>query len=163
MVKRWGKNGWFLACSKYPSCKFTKPINNNDSNLKTGENEAKFAETGEICDKCGSKMVIKVGRYGRFLACSNYPTCKFTKSISTGCKCPEENCDGVILEKRTRKGRIFYGCSNYPNCKFATWNKPVQKTCKECGNTYMEEITNKNGTTSFKCPVCGTTSTEEKQ
>ena len=89
--------------------------------------EKKEAEkTGEICPECGNPLVIRTGKYGKFTACSNYPTCKYVKKeekkIVEICKCPE--CDGMVIEKRTKKGKIFYGCSNYPKCKYATWNKP---------------------------------------
>ena len=89
--------------------------------------EKKEAEkTGELCPNCGNPLVIRTGKYGKFTACSNYPTCKYVKkeekTIVEVCKCPE--CDGMIVEKRTKKGKIFYGCNNYPKCKYATWNKP---------------------------------------
>ena len=89
--------------------------------------EKKEAEkTGELCPNCGNPLVIRTGKYGKFTACSNYPTCKYVKKEEKTtvevCKCPE--CDGMIVEKRTKKGKIFYGCNNYPKCKYATWNKP---------------------------------------
>lgn len=83
-------------------------------------------ETGELCPECNSPLVIRSGKYGKFTACSNYPKCKYIKKeekkIVEVCKCPE--CEGTIIEKRTKKGRIFYGCNNYPKCKYATWKKP---------------------------------------
>jgi DNA topoisomerase-1 len=90
-------------------------------------------ETGEMCEKCGHPMVVKFGRYGKFIACSNYPACRNTKSyqIKVGVACPE--CGGDLVEKRTRRGRIFYGCSNYPECEFATWNRPLPQPCPHCG------------------------------
>ena len=98
MVKRWGKRGYFLACSSYPECRYTREVEGN------GENQV---ETDAKCEKCGSPMVIKNGKFGRFLACSNYPTCKFTRSWIQGVQCPEEGCGGLIVERRTRKGRTF--------------------------------------------------------
>jgi DNA topoisomerase-1 len=90
-------------------------------------------ETGEMCEKCGHPMVVKFGRYGKFIACSNYPECRNTKSyqIKVGVACPE--CGGDLVEKRTRRKRIFYGCSNYPECEFATWNLPLPQPCPHCG------------------------------
>ena len=90
-------------------------------------------ETGEMCEKCGHPMVFKFGRYGKFIACSNYPECRNTKSyqISTGVACPE--CGGDLVEKRTRRGRVFYGCSSYPECEFAAWNQPLPQPCPHCG------------------------------
>jgi DNA topoisomerase-1 len=106
------------------------------------EMEKKEAEeTGENCPNCGSPLVIRNGRFGEFVACSNYPTCKYIKQeerkIITACKCPK--CDGDIIEKRTRKGKIFYGCSNYPKCDAAFWNKPIDRKCPECGNLLTEK------------------------
>ena len=90
----------------------------------------------EICDKCGRKMLIKSGRFGKFLACSGFPDCKNTKPFldKIGINCPEEGCSGEIVRKKTKKGRIFYGCSNYPKCSFMTWNKPVDKKCPKCNS-----------------------------
>lgn len=136
MIVKWGRYGKFLACSNYPSCKNTKPFEEEDNSID------------EKCPKCGKDLVIKRGRFGRFIACSNYPTCKFTKPLSTGVKCPQCE-DGEIVEKQTAKGRLFWGCSNYPKCKFATWNKPLQQTCPECGNPYMEQ----KGS-NLQCPKC---------
>jgi len=89
--------------------------------------------TGEMCEKCGHPMVVKFGRYGKFIACSNYPECRNTKpyQIKTGVACPE--CDGDLVEKRTRRKRVFYGCSNYPECEFATWQRPLPQPCPNCG------------------------------
>ena len=89
--------------------------------------------TGEMCEKCGHPMVVKFGRYGKFIACSNYPECRNTKpyQIKTGVACPE--CGGDLVEKRTRRKRVFYGCSNYPECEFATWKRPLPQSCPSCG------------------------------
>ena len=108
-------------------------------------------ETGEVCPECGSPLVVRNGRYGEFVACSNYPTCKYIKKDK-----PEEvvvmdcpYCDGKVVEKKTRKGKIFYGCSNYPKCKFASWDKPVEGKCSDCGGYLIE----KNG--KIQCSQCG--------
>ncbi len=106
----------------------------------------------EICDKCGSKMLIKNGRFGKFLACSGFPKCKNTKPFldKIGVSCPEESCSGEIIRKKTKKGRMFYGCSNYPKCSFITWNKPVNKRCPKC-NSILLISNNKKSGLYFKC------------
>ncbi|GAH93140.1 unnamed protein product, partial [marine sediment metagenome] len=88
--------------------------------------------TEEICPKCGKPLVVKFGRYGKFLACSGYPECKYTQAfqIKTGVKCPE--CGSELVEKISKKKRVFYGCSNYPNCQFATNFKPLPQPCPKC-------------------------------
>lgn len=129
MVIKLGRFGKFLACSKYPECKNTKPLPGEDG--KPGE--ARTEESKEVCDKCGKPMVIKHGRFGKFLACSGYPECKHVKSIiiSTGVKCPECK-EGDIAERKSKRGKIFYSCSRYPDCKFALWNKPNGEKCPKC-------------------------------
>lgn len=107
-------------------------------------------ETGEVCPNCGSSLVIRKGRYGEFTACSNYPECKYIKKEEKQAKeimdCPK--CGGKIIEKKTKRGKIFYGCNNYPKCKYASWDKPTGNLCKECGEPLVE----KNG--SETCPNC---------
>jgi len=119
MVIRWGRNGRFIACSGYPDCKNTRPL----------EEESQPQTSDEICSKCGKPMVYKVGRFGRFLACSEYPKCKNTKPIPLGIKCPQEKCEGDVIERRSKRGKVFYGCSKYPECDFVSWNKPVNTAC----------------------------------
>jgi len=106
-------------------------------------------ETGEMCEKCGHPMVVKFGRYGKFIACSNYPACRNTKSyqIKVGVACPE--CGGDLVEKRTRRGRTFYGCSNYPECEFATWNRPLPQPCPNCGG--LLTVAGKDRAKCVKC------------
>ena len=96
-------------------------------------------ETDEICEKCGRKMVIKTGRYGKFLACPGFPGCTNTKRLvkDTGGKCPK--CGGRMLLRKSAKGRVYYGCENYPNCDFMTWDEPVAQTCEKCGATLFKE------------------------
>ena len=107
-------------------------------------------ETGEICPECGNPLVVRNGRYGEFVACSNYPECKYIKKDEPDVKvimdCPL--CDGKIVEKKTRKGKIFYGCDHYPKCKFATWDMPINEKCPECG----EILVSKND--QIKCSKC---------
>ena len=107
-------------------------------------------ETGEACPECGHPLVIRKGRYGEFVACSNYPECKYIKKdeqeVKSIVSCPK--CDGNIVEKKTRKGKTFYGCDNYPNCKYALWDLPTGEVCPECGNLLVE----KKGV--VKCSEC---------
>jgi len=104
------------------------------------------------CEKCGGEMVLKFGRYGEFLACSNYPRCKNTREVAqkTGVRCPSPGCGGEIIERSSKKGSIFYGCSRFPQCRFATRGEPVAENCPHCGNPYLVKV--KNG---LKCPECG--------
>ena len=107
-------------------------------------------ETGETCPNCGSPLVVRKGKFGEFVACSNYPECKYIKKeekVKTIiCKCPK--CDGDIVEKKTRRGKIFYGCDKYPKCDIALWDKPTGDTCPECGSLLVEK---KDG---IKCSSC---------
>lgn len=151
MVIRWGRNGRFYACTGYPECKNTKPLE---------ESESKTTE--EICEKCGSPMIVKRGKFGEFLACSNYPTCKNSRSISTDVKCPESNCDGTIVQRQSKKGKIFYSCSNYPKCKFALWDKPVNEPCPKCGYPFLLEKINRTQGYYKQCPHCKYKFVEEK-
>lgn len=96
-------------------------------------------ETDEVCELCGNKMVIKHGRFGKFMACSNYPECKNTKPIlqKTGMKCPKCG-EGDVIVRKTKRGKIFYGCSSYPKCDFVSWNKPTGELCPQCNSPLAE-------------------------
>lgn len=116
------------------------------------EMEKKAPEkTGDVCPECGNDLVIRSGKYGEFVACSNYPTCKYVKKeehqVAVVAKCPK--CDHDIVARRTKKGKTFYGCSNYPKCNYATWYEPTGETCPECKNL----LVNKNKT--ILCEECG--------
>ena len=115
----------------------------------------KIAEkTGEDCPKCGSPLVIRNGRYGEFIACSNYPKCKYIKNEpkedSIVCTCP--NCGGNIIEKRSKRGKNFYGCNNYPKCKTAYWDKPTGEKCPKCSSMLTKKVTKSK--TTIKCSSC---------
>src|SRR5699024_1383762 len=99
-------------------------------------------ETDEICENCGENMVIKHGRFGKFIACKNYPECKTTKPIvnKIGVKCPKCN-KGEIILRKSKKGKVFYGCSNYPECDFLSWNKPTGDICDKCASYMIEKVT----------------------
>jgi len=141
MIMKWGRNGQFLACSGYPDCKNTRPFVRTENG---GIEAAPEETTDEICPKCGSGMVVKRGRFGKFLACSRYPECNHTQGMSTGVTCPEDG--GKIVERRSRFGKVFYSCANYPNCKYAIWYKPVSRACPQCGAPFLvEKFSKKTG------------------
>jgi DNA topoisomerase-1 len=112
--------------------------------------EIKDEPTDEICPNCGKPMVIKTGRFGRFISCTGYPECKTTRPIlkDTGAKCPKDG--GMIVERKSRKGRIFYGCANYPKCDFVSWDRVIPQPCPVCGS-YVVAKTRRGGTTSLEC------------
>ncbi|MCX7727326.1 MAG: DNA topoisomerase, partial [Chitinispirillaceae bacterium] len=143
LVIKWSRNGKFFACSGFPNCRYTESLE-----------KVEVKESNEKCDKCGAPMVVLTINGNSFLGCSRYPECKNTKAISTGIKCPREDCDGYLVERKTRKkGKVFYGCSNYPKCKFATWDKPLDRKCPSCGYPILlEHATSKKIT--IKCPSC---------
>lgn len=125
---------------------FEKELERANDEIEKMEPEIEL--TGETCELCGKPMAIKHGRFGDFIACTGYPECKNTRPIvhSTGVKCPD--CGGDILEKRSRKGRIFYGCSGYPDCKKVFWNRPVDRKCPQCGSLMVEKKTKDH---EFEC------------
>ncbi len=142
MVMKRGRFGAFLACSGYPECKTTRKIVVG----KEGKPEAKpEVLLDEPCPKCGNKLAIKHGRFGEFTACSNYPKCRYIKMKETGVACPECG-KGNIVERKSKRGKLFYGCDRYPDCAFVLWNKPVAKACPECKSPYLvEKVTKKDG------------------
>ncbi len=170
MMVRIGRTGKFLACSSYPECKST--INIPDELLlfaegipqppmKIAEKLARIEEVepeveyvDEVCDQCGAQMQIRTGRFGKFIACSNYPECKNTHPIvkDIGVKCP--SCGGKIVEKKSKRGRLFYGCSNYPKCSLTTWNKPTGELCPDCNSPLVWVNTKKLGD-YIKCSAKG--------
>jgi DNA topoisomerase-1 len=157
MVIRWGRNGRFLACTKYPDCKNTSNVN-GDKNGNGGANGQADAKPLDIaCEKCGKPMVLKEGRFGKFLGCSGYPECRTTMPFSTGIACPEEGCKGSLAEKRTKKGKAFYGCSKYPACKYAIWDRPIAEECPQCGSKFLVEKYNRKTGRMKACPKEGCT------
>lgn len=159
---KWSKNGPFIACSKYPECTFTSDYARDE---KGGIQLVTDRTTTETCEKCGRPMILKRGRFGEFLACSGYPECKSTKSVSLGVPCPREGCSGEIVERMSRKGRRFYGCSKYPECTVTFWTKPVQRTCPQCGSQVFLEKKSRRGEVKLVCanPDCGFEAAEEGQ
>ena len=158
MVVKRSRYGKFIACSGYPECKnIVRNVN------KDGEPEPQVEpeESDVVCEKCGRKMVIKNGRYGKFLACPGYPECKNIKGIdvSLGIPCPK--CGGDIVARKTKRGRTFYGCGNYPKCDFISNDKPIEEKCPNCGKNLFEKSGKKK---KIYCITenCGYEKTEEK-
>lgn len=153
MEIKWGRNGKFLACPAYkddPPCKNTQNFEKlPDGTIKIVPKQD--VTTDQICDKCGSPMVVKTGRFGKFIACSAYPQCKTTKPLALGVKCPQPGCDGDLVQKRTRKGRSFFACSKYPKCEYALWDRPVPKTCPTCQAPFLIEKVSKQAGRSVQC------------
>ena len=148
MVIKNGRFGKFMACTGYPECKHTKPINK-------GENAEE--QTGEACPTCGKPMVIKSGRFGKFIACSDYPTCKTSKQIlkKIGVACPK--CGRDIVQRRSKKKRTFYGCSGYPDCDFTLNVRPISNPCPQCRGLMVM-----SGKTAAKCTQCAFSTTLDK-
>jgi DNA topoisomerase-1 len=145
MVLKRGRFGPFLACSAYPDCKTTRRITVGAE----GKIESKpDVPLDELCPKCGKNLALKHGRFGEYTACSDYPTCKYIKLKETGVPCPEDG--GAIVERKSRRGRVFFGCANYPDCKFVLWNRPVAKECPSCRAPFLlEKTTKREGTVLF--------------
>ncbi|MDP9211987.1 MAG: type I DNA topoisomerase, partial [bacterium] len=142
--------GQFYACSRYPECKYTAPLEEEREESKEAEEQAK----SERCEQCGSPMAVKRGRFGVFFGCTKYPDCKGTKPFvkSTGVTCPECG-KGELAERKSKQGRMFYGCAEYPKCKFLTGQRPVKEPCPECGKLVVIKGRDKVPT----CTECGHT------
>ena len=127
----------------------------NIAEEKIGNIEIKDEESDVICDKCGRTMVYKHGKFGKFLACPGFPECRNTKAIvkEIGIKCPD--CGGEVIEKKTKRGKVFFGCTSFPDCSFTSWDKPTEEKCPVCGSVMYEKLT--RGKQKY-CPKC----TEEK-
>jgi DNA topoisomerase I len=149
LVRKWGRYGWFLSCSRYPDCKYRR-------NAKRSAEEADRPEpemTDVPCPKCGKPMVKRTGRFGPFLGCSDYPKCKGIKnlgeqSFGTCPKCGE----GEVVSKRTKRGKTFYSCNRYPDCDFALWQAPLSQPCPSCGGLLAHDKDESTAT----CAKCGT-------
>lgn len=150
MIIKWGRHGHFLACPGYPECKSTKEFK-KDENGTIEVVEPQIEITDEVCEKCSSPMVMKRGRFGNFLACSQYPECKTTKPLKLGVKCPAQDCGGDLVQKRTKKGKNFFSCSKYPTCTFALWDKPINRSCPQCQSPFLVEKYRKQTGTQVVC------------
>ena len=135
-----GDEDWVDTLRKFYD-DFDKTVQKAKKEMDEVKIRLKEDETDVICEKCGRHMVVKVGRYGKFLACPGYPECKNVKKIvnDTGAQCPK--CGGKIIERRSKKGRVFYGCSEYPKCDFVSWDPPSKEKCPVCGKTLMQKKT----------------------
>jgi DNA topoisomerase-1 len=131
LLERWGRFGRFLACERYPECKYTRNVGDSEP--------AEPEPAGMDCPTCGRPMVYKEGRFGRFIACSGYPECKTTRPITIGIGCPQEGCGGELAERRSKRGKPYYACTNYPGCKFIAWQRPVGTPCPKCGAPFLVE------------------------
>jgi len=124
---RLGRRGRFIGCTGYPECDYTR---NLDSDDKTEAAQPEVVE-GRTCPQCNSSLLLRQGRYGKFIGCSAYPQCKYMEPLDkpedTGVSCPE-CARGSMLKRKSRRGKVFYSCSTYPQCKYATWNEPILKS-----------------------------------
>jgi DNA topoisomerase-1 len=150
LVIKLGRYGRFFACSGYPDCKYVKSLKvNGDASVPEPQ------PTDEKCELCGQPLLLKQGRYGAFFGCSAYPTCKYirplVKPVSLEIKCPQCG-QGMVQEKRSRRGKVFYSCSTYPQCTFASWDKPLAEACPKCGSPYLVEKFSKRDGLIVKCP-----------
>ncbi|MFZ5594840.1 MAG: type I DNA topoisomerase [Pseudomonadota bacterium] len=153
---RLGRRGRFIGCTGYPECDYTRNLN-DEPGTQTAEPEV---VEGRACPKCDSKLIIKQGRYGKFIGCSNYPACKhiepLEKPADTGVECPQCH-KGTLLKRKSRYGKIFYSCSTYPDCNYAVWNEPAAEPCPKCGWPVLTIKTTKRRGTEKVCPQkeCG--------
>jgi len=160
-----GKNGPFIACSGYPDCTFSSDYERDEKGRIQPVLPSPDAPVDKPCPKCHRPMVLKRGRYGEFLACSGYPACKHTESLAgapangTGTRCPVEGCGGQLMERKSKRGKIFYGCSRFPDCTYAIWDRPVARPCPLCGAAFLVEKTSKRRGTYYACLTegCGHT------
>lgn len=147
---RLGRNGRFIGCTDYPTCSYTRNLNDDGTEATTPE-----IVEGRSCPKCESDLVIKKGRYGKFIGCSNYPKCKhiepLEKPLDTGVECPKCEKDN-ILKRKSRYGKIFYSCSGYPKCDYALWNAPVKESCPDCNWPILTLKTTKSRGPEKVCP-----------
>lgn len=145
-----GKKPWINLVGEFYQ-RFQKDLKKAEEQMRNIKEKGLVA-TSTRCQKCGNNMVVKIGKFGEFLACSAYPDCKNTQPLDEkiGIKCPSPGCEGEVVEKISRKGKEFYTCNRYPECKFLSWEEPVDEKCPECGNPYMIKMTGE-----LKCPKCG--------
>ena len=151
MVIKTGRFGRFLACTGFPQCRNTRPLtpqNSGQGNSQDGAKAFTTEPTDEICEKCSHPMVIKAGRSGRFIACSNFPKCRNTRPLKIGVVCPQCGKDLVEL-KGKKRGRRFYGCSNYPDCKFTLNKRPLPHPCPQCSGLIVA-----SGREEAQCTAC---------
>ena len=142
LVKKFGRNGAFLACPGYPDCKHTQPLDASELPVPV---EGK-------CELCGAGLVARNGPYGRYIHCVRRPECKFTKPFTLGVRCPKCG-KGEIAEKRSRRGKTFFSCTRYPDCDYAIWDRPRPTPCPHCHAPFLVEKVSKAGK-RLQCPNC---------
>ena len=155
MVIRWGSNGSFLACSNYPDCKNTREYRKEaDGKVSVIQPESR----DEKCPLCAAGMIVRQSKFGPFLGCSRYPECKGTLPLTLPYACPKPGCTGMLVEKRGKKGKVFFGCSNYGTatpCDFVTWDRPMKETCPQCQHPYLFlKSTLRRARKTLVCPKC---------
>ncbi len=147
---RLGRHGRFIGCTNYPECDYTRDLNGDGK-----EQEAPEIVEGRKCPDCDSDLVIKRGKYGKFIGCSSYPDCRHIEPLEkpkdTGVTCPKCN-SGSMMQRKSRRGKIFFSCSGYPDCDYATWNEPVAEACPSCGWPILTIKTTKRRGTEKVCP-----------
>lgn len=148
MIIKVGRFGKYLACSHYPECKNIKSF----KRVFAQNQEPEY--TGETCEKCGARTVFRNGKFGRFIGCERYPDCDYIKNITLGVQCPKCK-EGEIVERKSKRGKLFYGCSRFPECDFVSWYKPVAQQCINGDSQYMEHRYSVKKGNYLKCPVCG--------
>ena len=144
-----GRSGFFIGCSGYPDCKYTRNVD------ESRESAAPEVVEGRNCPQCDSQLIIRSGRYGKFIGCSSYPDCKFIEPLekpeNTGVQCPQCR-KGNILKRKSRRGKIFYSCERYPDCDYALWNPPLAQPCPKCHWPITTIKTTKRSGTQRVCP-----------
>lgn len=150
VAKRLGRNGYFIGCTGYPECDYTRNVDDEPG----ATNEPEIVE-GRKCPKCESDLIIKRGRYGKFIGCSGYPDCNHMEPLEppedTGVMCPECK-KGAMLKRKSRYGKIFFSCEHYPECKYAVWNRPLKEACPSCAHPMLTvKVTKRRGAEKV-CP-----------
>ncbi len=147
---RLGRHGRFVGCTNYPECSYTRDLNSDGK-----EQEEPEIVEGRKCPECNSDLIIKRGKYGKFIGCSSYPDCRHIEPLEkpkdTGVSCPKCG-SGTMMQRKSRRGKIFYSCSGYPDCDYATWNEPVAEPCPSCGWPILTIKTTKRRGTEKVCP-----------
>ncbi len=154
LVVKLGRNGEFLACPGYPECRHTADFRREGDRIVPVTDEP--APSDQKCPACGAAMVVKRGRFGRFLACTRYPQCRTAMPVPIGVDCPL-GCGGQLAERRSQRGRTFYGCTRYPACDFVSWDRPRNEACPRCGSSYLVERRSPREGPVVACPhkECG--------
>ena len=170
LVKKFSRNGWYIACPGYPDCRYSEDIpTESETEPETAEELARIEEIAPPCEECGAPMQAKRGRFGIYLSCTAFPDAHKTRTVlangqvaaaprPTGVPCPREGCSGELVERRSRRtGKPFYGCNRFPACRTVAWDWPVAQPCPSCGNPILTIKTTKKNGNQLVCPQkeCG--------